>query len=295
MLFIFLYSAQDKISRSLAAFDDAGMDFGTDLTDLESFGESYKPSKKVKEQNEPKTASTNPTATPSQHIPSFKKPTDSVGTTKLTSASQDAPTEPLDFTMPKVQGETDTLADEGKCTLNKTAVSEKESVSEDAKEKIEMSSTPCPPTKRPRHVMGKDLDSDEERLVIVDILSPQRPQIQVTAAEVSSPQTPDPATPGPANPPGKGTKKGIKRPRMSSECDQLGQILKMQDAMLKSTPSKNQEPVKAHVPEDKPPEAKNHSLVKQCVTSYLESREGQEEDTTLPADVSVLVATQRKR
>ncbi len=32
MLFIFLYSAQDKISRSLAAFDDAGMDFGTDLT-----------------------------------------------------------------------------------------------------------------------------------------------------------------------------------------------------------------------------------------------------------------------
>ncbi len=49
MLFIFLYCAQDKISRSLAAFDDAGMDFGTDLTDLESFGESYKSSKKVKD------------------------------------------------------------------------------------------------------------------------------------------------------------------------------------------------------------------------------------------------------
>ncbi len=198
-----------------------------------------------------------------------------------------------------VQGETDTLADEGDGTLNKTAVSEKESVSEDAKENIEMSSAQCPPTKRPRHKMedktDKDLDSDEERLVIDDIFSPQRPQTQVTAAEVSSPQTPDPATPGPANPPGKGTKKGIKRPRISGECDQLGQILKMQDAMLKSTPSKNQEPVKAHVPEDKPPEAKTHSLVKQCVTSYLESREGQEEDTTLPADISVLIATQRKR
>lgn len=290
---------EDKISRSLAAFDDAGMDFGTDLTDLESFGESYKSSKKVKEQNEPKTASTNPTATPSQHIPSLKKPTDSVDTTKLTSASQDAPIEPLELTVAMVQGETDTLADEGDGTLNKTAVSEKESVSEDAKEKIEMSSAQCPPTKRPRHKMedktDKDLDSDEERLVIDDIFSPQRPQTQVTAAEVSSPQTPDPATPGPANPLGKGTKKGIKRPRISGECDQLGQILKMQDAMLKSTPSKNQEPVKAHVPEDKPPEAKTHSLVKQCVTSYLESREGQEEDTTLPADVSVLVATQRKR
>ncbi|XP_058623784.1 little elongation complex subunit 2 isoform X2 [Onychostoma macrolepis] len=286
---------EDKISRSLAAFDDAGMDFGTDLTDLESFGESYKPSKKAKEQNEPKAASTNPIATPSQHIPSLKKPTDSVGTTKLTSTSQDAPTEPLEVTVAKVQGETDTLADEGDGTLNKTAVSEEESVSEDAKEKIEMSS--APPTKRPRHIMedktDQDLDSDEERLVIDDIFSPKRPQTQVTAVEVSSPQAPDPATPGPANP--KGTKKGIKRPRISGECDQLGQILKMQDAMLKSTPSKNQEPVKAHVPEDKPPEAKTHSLVKQCVTSYLESREGQEEDTTLPADVPVLVATQRKR
>ncbi|XP_042608822.1 little elongation complex subunit 2-like isoform X1 [Cyprinus carpio] len=286
---------EDKISRSMAAFEDAGMDFGTDLTDLESFGESYKPSKKVKEQNEPKTASTNPTATPSQHIPSLKKPTDSVGTTKHTSASQDAPTEPLEWTVAKAQGETDTLADEGDSSLNKTAISEKESVSEDAKEKIEMSSALCPPTKRPRH-MKKDktdqnLDSDEERLVIDDIFSPQRPQIQVTAAEVSS----DPATPGPANPSGKGAKKGIKRPRISGECDQLGQILKMQDAMLKSTPSKNQEPVKPHVPEDKPPEAKTHSLVKQCVTSYLESREGQEEDTTLPADVPVLLATQRKR
>lgn len=69
----------------------------------------------------------------------------------------------------------------------------------------------------------------------------------------------------------------------------------MQDAMLKSTPSKNQESVKAPVPEDKPPEPKTHSLVKQCVTSYLESREGQGEDGTLPAAVPVLVAPQRKR
>ncbi|XP_026118475.1 little elongation complex subunit 2-like isoform X1 [Carassius auratus] len=282
---------EDKISRSVAGLDDAGMDFGTDLTDLESFGESYKPSKKVKEQNEPKTAS----ATPSQHIPSLKRQTDSVGTTKLTSTSRDTPTEPLESTVAKLQGETDTSADEGDGTLNKTANSGKESVSEDAKEKIEMCSAPCPPTKRPRHMMkdktDQDLDSDEERLVIDHILSPQRPQTQGTAAEVSS----DPATPDPANPSGKGTKKGVKRARISGECDQLGQILKMQDAMLKSTPSKNQEPVKPRVPEDKAPEVKTHSLVKQCVTSYLESREGQEEDTTLPADVPLLLATQRKR
>ncbi|XP_043084767.1 little elongation complex subunit 2 isoform X2 [Puntigrus tetrazona] len=287
--------SEDKISRSMASFDDSGMDFGTDLTDLESFGESYKPIKKVKQQNEPKTASTNPTVTPSQHIPNLKKPTESEGTTKLTSTSQDAPTEPFESTMAKVQGEANILADEGDDTLNKTAISEKESVSEAAEEKMEMSSAQCPPTKRPRHVMedktNHDLDSDEERLVIDDILSPRRPQTQVTAPEVSSPIAPDQG----ANASGKGTNKGIKRPRISGECDQLGQILKMQDAMLKSTPSKNQEAMKAHIPEDKAPEAKTHSLVKPCVTSYLESREGQEEDGTLPADVPVLVAAQRKR
>ncbi|KTG27565.1 hypothetical protein cypCar_00022057 [Cyprinus carpio] len=293
------YEPQDKMSRSVFAIDDAGMDFGTDLTDLESFGESYKPSKKVKEQTEPKTASTNPTATPSQLTPSPQNPTDSSGTTKHTSASQDAPTETFELTVAKVQAETDPLADGENAMLNESDISEKESVIEDSKEKIETPSAQCPPTKRPRHEMkdkiDQDLDSDEERLVIDDISSPQRPQTQVTPAEVSSPQAPDPVTPGHTNPLGKGTKKGIKRPRISGECDQLGQILRMQDAMLKSTPSKNQEPVKPHVPEDKPPEAKTHSLVKQCVTSYLESREGQGEDITLPADVPVLLATQRKR
>ncbi|KAL0154918.1 hypothetical protein M9458_049181, partial [Cirrhinus mrigala] len=281
------------ISRSVVAFDDGGMDFGTDLTDLESFGESYKPSKKVKEQNEPKTASTNPTATPSQHTPSPKKPTGSLVTTKRTSTSQEAPTEPLEVTV--VQGETNTS---GNGTINKSANSEKESASEDSKEKTKISSAQCPPSKRPRHMMedrtDQDMDSDEERLVIDDIFSPKRSQTQVSPAEVSSPQAPDLATTGPANPPSKAAKKGVKRPRISGECDQLGQILRMQDAMLKSTPSKNQEPVKPNVPEDKAPEVKAHSLVKQCVTSYLESKEGQEEDTTLPADVPVMVAAQRK-
>ncbi|XP_052400421.1 little elongation complex subunit 2 isoform X2 [Carassius gibelio] len=286
---------EDKISRSVFANDDPGMDFGTDLTDLESFGESYKPSTKVKEPLKPKTASTNPTATPSQLTPSPKNPTEALGTTKRTSASQD------ECTLAKVQGESDSLADGGSGTLNESAISDKESVIEDSKEKIETPSAQCPPTKRPRHEMedntDQDLDSDEERLVIDDIFSPQRPRTLVTPAEVSSLQAPDPpsVTPGHTNPLGKGTKKGIKRHRISGECDQLGQILRMQDAMLKSAPSKNQEPVKPHVPEDRPPEAKAHSLVKQCVTSYLESREGQGEDDTLPADVPVLLASKRKR
>lgn len=265
------------------------MDFETDLTDLESFGESYKPSKKVKEPNEPKTACTNP----SQLTLSPKKQKDSLGT----SAPQNTPPEPIELITAEKQGETNpSLVDGGNGAMDESAVSEKESVSEDSK----VSSVQCPPTKRPRRIMEDKLDhnsdSDEERLVIDHIVSPQRPT-QVTPGETSSLQAPDSTTPSPTNPLGKGAKKGIKRPRISSECDQLGQILRMQNAMLKSTPSKNQEAVKPPVPEDKPPEPKTHSLVKQCVTSYLESREGQGqgEDTTLPAAVPVLVVPQRKR
>ncbi|XP_067291791.1 little elongation complex subunit 2 [Pseudorasbora parva] len=285
---------QDKISRNMVAFEDTGMDFDlTDLTDLESFGESYKPSKKVKEQKEPKKACTNP----SQLTLSPKKQTDLLGTSKHSSTSQNTLTEPLELIEAEEPGETSSLADGGNGATDESAVSEKESASEDSK----VSSVQCPPTKRPRRTMedeaDQDSDSEEERLVIDQIVSPKRLQTQVTPGEVSSPHPPasDPATSSPTNPLGKGMKKGIKRPRISSECDQLGQILRMQDAMLKSTPSKNQEAVKPPVPEDKPPEPKTHSLVKQCVTSYLESREGQGEDAILPATVPALVASQRKR
>lgn len=68
--------AEDKTSRSVVTFDDTSMDFETDLTDLESFGESYKPTKKAKDQNKKKTTGLNPNAAPSQLTPSPKKPTD---------------------------------------------------------------------------------------------------------------------------------------------------------------------------------------------------------------------------
>ncbi|KAG1939343.1 little elongation complex subunit 2 isoform X1 [Pimephales promelas] len=273
---------EDKNSRNVVAFDDAGMDFETDLTDLESFGESYKPSKKVKEQNEPKTTCANSF----QLIQSPKKQTDTQEKSKHTSTSQNTPTKPLELTVAEEQGETvSSLAYGGNGAMH-------ESASEDSK----VSSVQCPPTKRPRGMMedkgDQDSDSDEERLVIDHTVSSKT---QVTPGEVSFPRASDPATTSPTNPLGKGTKKGIKRPRISGECDPLGQILRMQDAMLKSTPSKNQEAVKGPVPEDKPPEPKTHSLVKQCVTSYLESREGQGEDGALPAAVPVLVAPHRKR
>ncbi|KAI7811852.1 putative NMDA receptor-regulated protein 2, partial [Triplophysa rosa] len=255
---------EEKISRSVVEFDDADMDFEADLTDLESFGESCKTNVKVKAQNEAITA-----VGPSHVISSPKKPTDALDTTK------DNPK----CTPSEIQKE----ADGECCVLDESVASEEERLREGSEEKIDTLSQGLP-TKRPRSMMNQDSDSDDDRLVIDHIASPRRPQ---TSTQLN------PATLTPANPLGKGMKKGLKRRRISGECDQLGQILKMQDAMMKPTPSKIQEPQKAPVLEDKPTEHKTYSLVKPCVTSYLESREGQGEDPTVSTIVPVLATRKR--
>ncbi|XP_056595435.1 little elongation complex subunit 2 isoform X2 [Triplophysa dalaica] len=257
---------EETISRSVVAFDDAGMDFEADLTDLESFGGSCKTNVKVKAQKEAKTA-----AGPSNVISSPKKPTDALDITKDNPKS----------TPSEIQEEAD---GEG-CALDLSVASEEEHLRGGSKEKIDkLSHVQGPPTKRSRRMMNQESDSDDERLVIDQIASPQRPQ---TSTQLNL------ATSTPANPLGKGMRKCPKRQRISGECDQLGQILKMQDAMMKPTPSKIQEPQKAAVLEDKPPEHKMYSMVKPCVTSYLESREGQGEDPTLSTVVPVHATRKR--
>uniref|UniRef100_A0A4W4DNN1 Little elongation complex subunit 2 C-terminal domain-containing protein n=1 Tax=Electrophorus electricus TaxID=8005 RepID=A0A4W4DNN1_ELEEL len=100
------------------------------------------------------------------------------------------------------------------------------------------------------------------------------------ASELTGPTTP--------TSPARGGKRGTKRPRVSGHCDQLGQILRMQDAMLKAAPSKGLELPKTQNPaECRGPAGRgsNHptSLVKPCVSSYLESGEGLQEETCAPA------------
>lgn len=249
----------------MVSFDDACVDFEADLTDLESFGESSKTSVKEKTQNKPKTP---------------KKPTDTPDTTKDNPASHSTPSE--------VQKEADASSADGESSvLDESVASEEERVRDGSKEKMDtLAHVQGPPTKRPRRAMDQDSDSDEDRLVIDHIASPQRLQTSAQVLDVS--------TSTPSNASGKGTKKGVKRQRISGECDQLGQILKMQDAMMKPTPNKIQEPSKAPLAEDKQPEHKTHSLVKSCVTSYLESREGQGEDPNVSTVVPVLAAKKRE-
>ncbi|XP_065148168.1 little elongation complex subunit 2 [Paramisgurnus dabryanus] len=285
---------EEKMSRSVVAFDNAAMDFETDFTDLESFGESCKTTAKVKAQNEPKTAFVPIQLMPKETHSSPKKPTSSLNPSVGRSTSQDGPKEPLNTTPTEVQSEADvSSADGGSSVLDESVASEEELVK---KEKLEaLVSGQFQPTKKLRRMINQDSDSDEDKLVIDQFASPKTQGIAQETPEVPSPQALDLSRATTENHLGKVIKKGIKRQRISGECDQLGQILRMQDAMMKATPGKNQETQKVPVTEDKPTEQKTYSLVKPCVTSYLESREGQGEETTASTAVPVLASAQKKR
>lgn len=142
-------------------------------------------------------------------------------------------------------------------------------------------------------------DSDEERLIIVDpgtplsgVANKKQTVIQEASENATDSNTSSVSHMNVVLSSSSsiiGAKKGIKRPRVSADCDQLGHILQMQNAMLKSTTTKSQEAPKAPTAECRPPEAKpsSHpvSLVKPSVSSYLELeyREGLKNEAAAPA------------
>ncbi|XP_076863583.1 little elongation complex subunit 2 [Brachyhypopomus gauderio] len=159
----------------------------------------------------------------------------------------------------------------------------------------ELSTRDCPPAKRARHSSVSSVpsvDSDEEHLVIDCPVSLPESMTKKTRLTPPAPESPSSGerssdTTGPITPtrPARGARRGAERTLLSGHCDQLGQILRMQDAMLKATPG--QEPPKAPDPAGGSSPAgrgAGHatSLVKSCVSSYLESREGLQEVTTAP-------------
>ncbi|TRY94612.1 hypothetical protein DNTS_015814 [Danionella cerebrum] len=246
----------EKTQRSVVEFDDEVLNLETDLTDLESFGESSISSKKAQDKpNEAKAASHQLPPCPEKHRPSSS-------TKNLSSAAREDP------------AEVNTRLDEA-------------GAADDSERKSLRDDTERPPiSKRLRSSEEthphQDSDSDEGRLVIAHMGSP-------------APRSAAQETASPTKPPGRGARKGIKRQRQPDNCDQLGQILRMQDAMLKPSPGSNPEVLKAPVLERKVPGTRTHSLVKQSVSSYLESsREGKGEEGMMPADVPVMLATQKK-
>lgn len=108
-------------------------------------------------------------------------------------------------------------------------------------------------------------DSDEEKLVIDDSPSPPASQ-PVTATAQASPQA--------------ASRPGRRSQRTKATGDQLSEILRMQSAMFSTTQEAPKRPVVADAtsPSKAPPPARSHqtSLVKPCVSSYLERHKVEE-------------------
>ncbi|XP_062847945.1 little elongation complex subunit 2 [Trichomycterus rosablanca] len=284
----------EKSSRAVVTFDDADIDFEVDVTDLESFGESSQPRKK---ENKSK----------SQDNVGLDKDTSLPAATEKASIQTDISL--ASSTPAKTDLEDSSVEESAHTTLNSLS---EEDPSSNASTGGESSFREHPPAKRLKHsflnISALGVDSDEERLIIDDtdsqLNSKSKKQTQEQSLSPDSiahlntstlnEHSSDPN--GITSPisPTKDAKKGTKRQRISKDCDQLGNILRMQDAMLKST-SKEQKLAKAPTSEVQSPEGKtsNHTLVKPSVSAYLDSKEGLHNETAVPN--SSQPSTQKKR
>ncbi|XP_053496746.1 little elongation complex subunit 2 isoform X1 [Ictalurus furcatus] len=304
------FATEEKSSRQVVSFDSNDLDFEVDLTDLESFGEAYQPKKKVKHNDSENQA---PTKSESLGLSKPKLELDQGKTLHTLTEQASTPKDVISVLSTPAKEEAqeeearagvkNSSVDEcAETTLN--SVSDEDPLSSSVEESAE-----CTPAKRVRH-SSVNIDSDEERLIIDDPDSPFRSIVnkknQVTPAapeNITDPNTSSVSdvlnVPESPRSSAKGAKKAAKRPRVSADCDQLGQILRMQNAMLKSTTAKSQETPKAPSADCCPPEPKpsNHpvSLVKSSVSSYLdlESREGLQNEAAAPATSQP--TAQRKR
>ncbi|XP_046715293.1 little elongation complex subunit 2 isoform X2 [Silurus meridionalis] len=296
------FATEETSSRPVVSFDSTDIDFEVDLTDLESFGESCQPKKKLKD-NESKNQ-----ASSKKETWGLSKPKVELDKGKPLHTEEASPIE--DFISAPAKEE----ADEEGVSIEDSSVDESAEASltsvceEDSLSCSVEINAECTPAKRIR-CSSVNADSDEERLIIDDPGTPQNGKTntknQVTPAAQENITDPNTSSVSDLNvlngtcSTAKGARKGIKRPRVSTDCDQLGQILRMQNAMLKSTTAKSQESPKAPVTECHPlrPKSNNHpvSLVKLSVSSYLDSqyREGLQNEAAAPATSQP--AAQRKR
>ncbi|GAA6105036.1 little elongation complex subunit 2 [Tachysurus ichikawai] len=298
------FATEKASSRPVVSFDTNDLDFDADLTDLESFGESFQVKKKVKD-NESKTQ------VPSKNEPlGLSKPKVELDTDKTshTLTNKTCPPKDIISTLSTPANE-DEQEEAVRLSVEDSSVDESaETTLNFVSEEDPLSSTVDEtPAKRMRR-SSINADSDEERLVIDDPDSLERRvenENQVTPAapeNITVPETSSVSDLSVQISPSrsaKGAKQGAKRPRVSADCDQLGHILRMQNAMLKSTATKNQESPKAPAADGCPAEPKPNihpvSLVKPSVSSYLdlEYREGLQNEAA--ASATSQPTAQRKR
>lgn len=267
---------QERYPRSLLTFDDPGINFEADFTDLETFGESSLSSKR--------TASTSETAVAKQEVARSRTAAPQKRSASSRPAKGIVQSESSQVGKEVNDSWTDLESSTVNCSLEKAELS------------VSSSELDIPPVAKQSRRDGtdqaslgrhaSDSDSDEERLIIdqgpVSIKSHPRgtaaPPDQVPATPRSpSPDMDGTTKPCPASPVPQVSTKSARRPEVkpAQNCDQVGQILRMQSALLKPSPTQAPEPMSPPpmAPIIPPSQSHPQSLVKPCVTSYLEAKE----------------------
>uniref|UniRef100_UPI003AAE8CB0 little elongation complex subunit 2 n=1 Tax=Centroberyx gerrardi TaxID=166262 RepID=UPI003AAE8CB0 len=286
--------------RSLLSSENNGLDFEVDLTDLETFGETttVKPSKKLKIQNEQDTHVKSGKAVGSPPISKATRCSERLASKRTSSSSQD----------------------EANTSLTDMGDSVKEETTQPGSREPSVPQSPTvPKTRRTRQDSAQECekeaeDSEDERLVIDDPMTPAAtpttqpktettpcsPDASIFTSSESTPENPQSSSPQKAT----GRRRVSKRAKVPG--DQLGQILRMQTAML--NPSKDPAKCSTVSPEPvSPPQCMGSSLhshptslVKPCVSSYLESNQNQDGEIysaphSGPASVVNLNTTEQKK
>lgn len=252
----FLFLNQESPQRNLVSFENTGLDFEVDLTDLETFGEMTpaKTSKVHKIQNEQNAVIETKQSTSSQLLSKSNGSSGRRGNISSSSMEETGMdvTEPTSRPLPKECQRKDHASDEQSLYTG---------------------------------------DSDDEKLVIDDAVSPDTATTQskhvTTPCSSDSPVTPtsESVISEVSSPPQYSTRRTRQSKKSKVSGDQLGEILRMQTAMFNSASDAAKCPTVSH--ETTSPTRSSGatvpshptSLVKSCVTSYLERNQNQDEET----------------
>ncbi|XP_055766094.1 little elongation complex subunit 2 isoform X2 [Salvelinus fontinalis] len=252
----------ESSQRMLVSFETSGLDFGLDLTDLETFGETTQSPKRLKTHNLQKDSGSQPQTKSKQCSGALVKEV------SKTSRTQD---------------------EEVNLWTNTKVVSETEG--RERRSSAEQSLTATVPSANQEEQVSSGGDSEDERLVIDDPVTPvsttnRLPPTTVTQLSPTH-QHDTPRSPSVSSPPplATGTRRVARKAKVPGGCDQLGQILAMQKAMLKPSTNQTQDPARpcSFQPAEPFSNPNPQSLVKPCVANYLESTQDGETYVDAPS------------
>lgn len=264
LILCYLFLKQENSQRNCVSFENNGLDFEVDLTDLETFGETapLKTSKVQKMQNEQDTCVKTEKATGSSPLSKTKRSSEHL--VNASSSSQEMGASLTDNDFPITQP-----------VVKEASVAMTEQLRQDSAQESDEDQTFA-------------ADSDDERLVIDDSLPPSATPTKQCKPQPTPCSTDPPLTRASVNLASSSPQK-VTRQRQSKRAkvagDQLSEILQMQTAMFNSAngsskcvtvPMETNSPTKVTGPS-----LHSHptSLVKPCVSSYLERNQSQDGET----------------